>query len=399
MDKWIKFAVLYLGGVIVCLSQFKIVPVMHELAPFFQVSSSKLSWLMSVFSLAGLVLAIPGAAFLSRFGGKKLAVSIMVFLVIGNLLGALVAEHNFYLLLLSRIIEGISFSVTVMVGIVLISHWFPQHETGLPIGIYGTFPALGSLIAMNAFLPMMKLWGISSLWLSVAAVSVIGLVLYYWLLDAPEHVVKDTQQEKAKSSILAQAFKNKFVLTLAFSQGCMAFVLFTFIIIYPKIFIDFYQLSPESANFYASLFALFGIPFGALAGYLIDKTGKPGLITLLSFALMTLATLYTVFLQGHFTYVLQMFLLSTAISLASTSVMITVPKIVKQKELLGYSVSFVTQMYYIGNFVGAPLVLWVVETTGSWMMGIYLMTGVSLLGTLGIFYFVISSQLDKNKAV
>ncbi|MBP9483876.1 MAG: MFS transporter [Negativicutes bacterium] len=395
MNKWIKFIILYLGGVVVCLSQLKIVPVMDELSVFLGVPMSQLSWLMSIFSFAGLVLAIPGGAFLSRFGGKKLAVSIMAFLFLGNILGAFVVESNFYLLLASRAIEGISFSLTIMVGIVLISYWFPESESGLPIGIYGTFSALGSLIAMNVFRPMMDSFGIMSLWLSVAGVSLVGLVLFYLFLDAPEHVIKvDDQAGKAS---IREAAENKMVLVLAFSQGCMAFVLFTFITVYPQIFMGFYGLSPESANFYTSLFGLFGIPFGAVAGYAIDKTGKPGMVTFVSFAVMTLATLYTVFLNGSATYVIQVFLLSTAISLASTSVMITVPRIVKRKELLGYSLSFVTQMYYIGIFIGSPLVLWMVERS-SWVAGIYLMTGVSLLGTLGVFYFMISSNLDKKQS-
>ena len=392
LGKWGKFILLYLGGVVVCLSQLKIVPVMDELAIALNVPMSQLSWLMSVFSFAGLVLAIPGGAFLSRFGGRVLAVSIMFFLLLGNLMGAFFVESNFYMLLASRIVEGMSFSITIMVGIVLITYWFGEEKSGLPIGIYGTFSALGSLVAMNIFRPMLDQFGIQSLWYSVAAISVVGLGLFYVFIDAPEHVIK---VDDRKSASIGEAAENKSVLILALSQGCMAFVLFTFITVYPQIFMGFYQLSPDSANFYTSLFGLFGIPFGAVAGYIIDKTGKPGLVTLISFIVMTLSTLYTIFLSGPVTYVIQVFLLSTAISLASTSVMITVPRIVKRPELLGYSISFVTQMYYIGIFIGSPLVLWVVERS-SWVMGTYLMTAVSLLGTLGVLYFMWSDPYSAS---
>lgn len=391
MKKWWKFFLLYFGGVLVTLSQLKIVPVMDELSVLLNVSVSELTLLMSVFSLAGLLLAIPGGAVLSKFGGKKLALSIMFFLCVGNLLGAFAITSSFPLLLISRVIEGMAFSVIVMIGVVLINYWFPESETGLPIGIYGTFSAFGSMVAMNIFRPMMSMFGVTSLWYSCAVLSILGFLLFLFFIDAPQTITKEKGEKSSVLLGLKKSLENKGVVILSFAQGCMAFVLFTFLTIYPLIFMSYYSLSPEDSNFYTSLFGLFGIPFGAVAGFIIDKSGKPGLVTFLSFLLMTVATLWMAFLGGTASYIGQVFLLSTGISLASTCVYITVSRIVTDKSLLGYSMSFVSQMYYIGVFIGAPIVTRIAEST-NWQMGIFSLVFVSALGTLGTLYYFFQSK-------
>ncbi|MFD1899736.1 MFS transporter [Enterococcus termitis] len=86
-NKWIKFLLLYLGGVVVSLSQLKLVPIQNELGQELGIPLSLVSWLMSVFTVSGIFLAIPGGALVSRFGAKKLLVGLMCCLAVGNLWG------------------------------------------------------------------------------------------------------------------------------------------------------------------------------------------------------------------------------------------------------------------------------------------------------------------------
>ncbi|WP_348923149.1 MFS transporter [Enterococcus rotai] len=170
-NRWVKFLLLYLGGVVVSLSQLKLVPIQNELGADLAISISMVSWLMSIFTVSGIFLAIPGGAFVTRFGPKKLLVGLMGCLAIGNIWGAF--SKSFWSLLISRAIEGISFSMIIMVGIVLINFWFKDSSSGIATGIWGTFSALGSMLAMNLFKPLAKTYGLRSLWLIIAVLSVI----------------------------------------------------------------------------------------------------------------------------------------------------------------------------------------------------------------------------------
>lgn len=79
-------------------------------------------------------------------------------------------------------------------------------------------------------------------------------------------------------------------------------------------------------------------------------------ITLIVFILMTLSRLPMLNLQDFVSYVLQVFCLSDTIMMASSCVMVLVPKTVNSNQLVGYAVSFVNFLYYIGIIIGTPIV-------------------------------------------
>lgn len=383
-NRWVKFLLLYAGGVIVSLSQLKLVPIQNELGQDLGVSLSMVSWLMAIFTVSGIFLAVPGGAFITRFGPKKLLIGLMGCLAIGNLWGAF--SNNFWSLLISRAIEGISFSMIIMVGIVLINFWFKEGDSGIATGLWGTFSALGSMVAMNLFKPLSQAYGLHSLWLIIAGLSLILLCLYGIFLDEPTS--QSIVAQKEVKGTFKYAVANKSIWLLALAQGCMAFILFSFINLYPQIYTQQYGLSEMVANSYAGYFGLFGIPFGALAGYWIDKTKKGQTIIFCSFMLLLAATFWSGHLSSRFTFIAQLFALSAGASLSSSCVMILAPKVVKQDRLIGTSISFINLFYYIGIFIGTPIVTKISESSESWTTAIYLLSGVGAVALLAIFGFV-----------
>ncbi|MBO0441292.1 MFS transporter [Candidatus Enterococcus ikei] len=391
-NRWIKFLLLYVGGVIVSLSQLKLVPIQNELGQDLGVSLSMVSWLMAIFTVSGTFLAIPGGALVTQFGPKKLLVALMGCLAIGNIWGAL--SKGFWSLFISRAIEGISFSMIIMVGIVLINFWFNAGGSGIATGLWGTFSALGSMLAMNLFKPLSQTYGLRSLWWIIAGLSLFILCLYLFILDEPTS--RSIANEKKEAGSIKKAIENKSIWLLALAQGCMAFILFAFINLYPLIYAQYYGLSESLANNYTGYFGLFGIPFGALAGYLIDKTRKGKLIIFCSFVLMLAATFWMGHLSSSFTFIAQLFILSAGASLSSSCVMILAPKVVEDKRLIGASISFINLFYYIGIFIGTPLVTKVSEISQSWLPAIYLLGGIGILALLAVFGFI---RLNKAREI
>ncbi|BDR58955.1 MFS transporter [Xylocopilactobacillus apicola] len=390
---WFKFFLLYLGGVTISLSQLKIVPILTQINQSFHLSLTASAWLMSVFTFSAVFLALPGGGIVSKLGPKKLLIGLMGCLIFGNLLGLLAS--NYFWLLLSRFIEGIPFSMVIMVGIIFINNWFPDKNRGLATGIWGTFSAAGSLIAMNLFKPLATTFNLKAPWIFIIILGIILLLLYLQFFE------KDlaAADKENKGSVLKQLnpiIKNKGIWVLAIAQGSMAFVLYAFITLYPLLFTNFYHVSDNEANFLASLFGLFGVPFGLLAGFLMDRFSRRGkIITLISFGLMTLACLPMLWLNGTFTYILQVFFLSATIMMASSCVMVLAPKTVSSPQLVGYAVSFVNFLYYIGIIIGTPIVTKMIEI--SWASASVLLTGICLLGTLSILLFILFSRKEKEE--
>lgn len=383
-NRWLKFLLLYAGGVLVSLSQLKLVPIQNELGSELGVSLSTVSLLMSIFTVSGIFLAVPGGALVTRFGPKKLLIGLMGCLAIGNISGAI--STRFCSLLLSRALEEISFSMIIMVGIVFIHFWFQESNSGIPTGLWGTFSALGSMLAMNLFKPLVQAYGLRSLWFLIAGLSVLLLCLFFFLLDEPKN--QSIVEQKRMSGSFKKAIENKSIWLLALAQGCMAFILFAFINLYPQIYRQQYGLSESLANSYTGYFGLFGIPFGALAGYLIDRTKKGQVMIFCSFLLMLAATFWMGYLSSNVTFIMQLFALSAGASLSSSCVMILAPKVVKQDRLIGASVSFINLFYYVGIFVGTPIVTKLSEGDQSWQNSTYLLSGIGVIALLAVVGFV-----------
>lgn len=392
MNKWIKYFLLYLGGTIIGMSQLKITPVIKPLSEYLNTSLTQMSLLTSIFTISGIFIAIPGGMLVTKFGAKKLLIIVMSLLALGNVIG--IFSSSFSMLLFSRVIEGISFSTIVMIGVVLINYWFKDSpKLGVAIGLFTTFPAAASLISMNIFLPLSEKYGLFFSWYLIGILAVVLTVLYVLFIDGPKEAEESTSSQSLKK-LFVEATKNKRMWILGFLQGCMAFVLYAYIALYPVLFNDYYHLSQSTSNFYSGLFGLFGIPFGVVAGYLIDHSKRPGIVLTISFLMMSAACFFAPFLQGKsFNIIIQVFILSAGAMLASSSVTILVPKSSKKDSLIGYSMSFVNLFYYTSIVIGAPLISSIIENF-SWFIGLQILTLISVLGVLGSIIYTNLSQTN-----
>lgn len=71
-NRWFNFFILYLGGVLVSISQLKIVPIQNEIVQGMGFSFTSISWLMSIFTLSGIFLSIPGGKFIIKNRSPKI---------------------------------------------------------------------------------------------------------------------------------------------------------------------------------------------------------------------------------------------------------------------------------------------------------------------------------------
>lgn len=387
-NKWFKLMILYLGATALSMSQLKISPIQESLG----LELSSYTWLMSVFMVSALFLALPGGALISKFGAKTMGVVIMICLVLGNLLGALSVSAdsvtNFNLLLFSRILEGVSFSMINLIAMVQIGTWFKDGSSGIAIGIFGTFSATASMVGMNVYLPIFRGFGLPAVWYSTAALAGVAALGFFFLLD---NAVEEGGDDADKGSY-KEVFADKNTWFLSVAMGCMSFILFTFLAVYPRILTEVFNLTIEKANATSGLFGLFGVPFGFIAGIIVDKFKiKSTVLGIATGLLLALSCFLTISIPSSLVLV-QVFLLSAAISMFSSSVAISVPKTVKRPALIGQTFAVVYLFYYIGVFIGSPIIGKMVEASGSWTIGIVTMIAVGLLGAALMLYLTISGR-------
>jgi MFS family permease len=144
---WIILLVALLAGVAAPFNQFKVPPLMPVLMQRFQLDLGTAGLLMSIFSITGFVLALPAGLILQRLGPKVAGLIAVGCLAIGSALGTLAAGAGF--LLATRLIEGAGMGLISVVSPALIAIWFPPEKRGGPMGVWGTWVPLGSLIMFN----------------------------------------------------------------------------------------------------------------------------------------------------------------------------------------------------------------------------------------------------------
>ena len=369
-NPWFRFLILQCCAVTVSVSQLKVSAVMEQVAQGFSISMGAAAGLMSFFTVAGIVLAIPGAALMERMGAKRLLLLLMACLFAGNAVGAVAGAYP--MLMAGRLLEGVAYAMIIMVGIDLINTWFPHGGAGTATGIFNTFAAVGNFITLNGALMVVKRWNVRMLWWIGAALAAVDLILVLAFIPAEKPIPdrsrnRENDGNTAASStgaMVREAFRDKRLMSLGAAQMLMAFILFGFITCYPLLFTGYYHLAPEKANFYSSLNGLFGIPACIVCGILAEKTGNPCRVAMAG-AVGTVIAGFTMLILTPGTYVVHV--LASAVfpgGLVMTSIFCMVPAIAKRKESVGYYMAVVNLLYYTGVFFATPVMVKLMEV--SW---------------------------------
>lgn len=386
-NKWPMLGVLYLCAITIALGQLKIVPVMELVQAQLGITATQAGWLVSIFTLAGIAMAVPGAAVLKRLGAKNLLLLLMLLLCAGNVMGAMAT--GFIPLMAGRVIEGVAFSMILLAGLSMVNVWFADGAASTATGIFTTFTALGSFVMMNAAYPVVELLGLNALWWMVALLAAACFVLALLFIRMPP-----AGGPAEKGASLLEAVKNKKLWLLAACHFCISFLLFAFITTYPQLFTGFYGLAPTTANFYAGLYGLFGIPPCILCGMVIDKTGKPHLAAIAGCLLTILSCLLCVHLSAA-TYIPHILLTSISIGgLGLTANLCLAPGIAKAPAAIGYTMAIVNLAYYIGAFVCTPVVMGAVEASG-WPLASGILVGV---GVVALVFAVLLALVSRRPA-
>ena len=390
------FFILYCASMCVSLSQFKIVPILGQITETVGVSSADVSWLMSVFTVAGIILAIPAGGLISKFGPKKVVSIVVAAMICGNVIGVF-SLTNFPLLLLSRIIEGCSFAFVSIAGIVFINMWYPDKNTGLFVGIFMTFASIASVIALNTALPITSALGLASVWWIVAGISVVFEILF--ILIVKEAAPAAGEGGPVPKASIAPILRNGRVVCMALVAMTIGFILYFYLNNYPTVFTAVYGLDPASANLYGSFNGMFGIPFCIVGGFIIDRLGMKGtpIFMIVSFVCLAIACFITTSLTPDL-FVLHTLLTAAFPGLILTSYNYIVPLSVGNPIQIGYGVGFVNVLYNVGIFIGSPIVLYAVEGTGSWGIASTVLGAVAVFGLLCVIgYMILAKKAATNQ--
>jgi predicted MFS family arabinose efflux permease len=220
-------------------------------------------------------------------------------------------------------------------------------------------------------------------WWIIAGVAALCFILVKFILPpAPPEEFAEPSGEKP---LFRDAAKNGKVWFMAISHGCIAFIIFSYAYCYPVIFQNVYSLSSETANNYASLSGIFGIFFGITCGILIEKIGKPYVISFVGRIGIIITVALTLAL-GTSSLAYIMHILATALfggGICMTANLVIGPTLAKSPAHIGYTMSLINMLFYIGSVACSPVMLGLAAGPG-WGTAILVVVIVGIVATVPV---------------
>ncbi len=390
--RWVIFGVLMLAALTINASQLKISAIAAQVSAAFEVSLTQTALLTSIFTVAGVVLSIPGTFVMRMIGIRRMFITLLGFLLAGNVIGAV--APSFELLMASRVIEGFSCSLILPLGLSLISVLFDDPEASLASGTFSAATPLANFVIMNAALWLVDATGsIRAVWWVLAACSIVCLVIVAILVKgvdggsagdidgaAAESTAATPERPGALAS-LAKAYRNPALVLVCLAMLFLSFAVQGLVTCYAQIFVS-YGLPESTANWYSSLNGLFGIAIGIVAGAVVGRVGKPYLTALVAGILGIACTWYV----GHIvagTYVLCV--LGTAVTVggvAMTSVFVLAPRLAGHPSYVPLATGLLNACFYLGSLISTPVLTALSGNGSSWTVPAYVLAASSALFAL-----------------
>jgi MFS family permease len=373
----ILFLVLFMS-IAAPLNMFKAPGLAGTLMETFGLAPASFGWLMSIFTVMGIVLAFPAAGIMFKLGIKNTAVIALVSLIIGSIIGALSASYE--VLLAGRFLEGVSMGLISVTAPAAISKWFPKHKRGLALGIWTPWVPIGSIIMLNLANPIMSIidswtavWWFGALY--AAAMLVLWLAIYQDpekpIVDADESVPATGDEQTAEAGKGNKAALMISIWIVAFGWACFNIVqngtINTF---YPPYLMGVHGYAQPDAAFVTSVITMLAIPGCILAGWIIDRFKTLKWVMIAGYALIAIAGIWLFSWSAEWQMWLAVFLCGLFAPLATTSAFAAAPDIMGPAKA-GFGLAIIAFMQNIGTFAGG-LALGNLEVFFGWEIGSYL---------------------------
>ncbi|MDR2109585.1 MAG: MFS transporter [Coriobacteriales bacterium] len=375
---WIVALATIFAGISLALVQNKVAPCMTTLISAFSIDMATAGWLSSLFSLVGIVVALPASVILNRFGPKKGGAFALACAIIGSLVG--VFTNNAVVLMLTRIIEGIGVGLISVIGPSLIAMWFPESRRGLPMSVWGAYQMgaqavmffLGSTLTLN--------FGWQGMWWFALAVCVVALVFYLLCVKSPrpEDSYADVESTEVR---ISEGIKSPFtwlisLVTMLFCVGCFGFVNWI-----ATCWMEIFAWDEGQANMWVGFFSIGGLVAAVIIGAVLNKVRNRRLFGMIALVFYGVISLVGMNLPNPGLIVVFVVVYAFADAGFPCVLWTMAAQTVNKPELAGVAMGVVCVGFNVGILLGPPITGAVAEAWG-WFAASVLICAVCLAATV-----------------
>ncbi len=266
----------------VAVSQYKVPVILGDIMSRMGMDASTGSWLMSIFTFVGIVLALPTGSLAKRFGPKTMMLAAAVIVAVGAFIGALAGNGT--VLIVSRAIEGVAFIFVSICGPLAVQKYVAPEKRGTANGIWALYVCLGSVIGGVATPSLYAAAGFVGVWVIYALLAVVcGVICAVAVkfpggepasepaIATPQDAVQPQSQPERKAGY-ADLFKPN---TLLFYVAFLAFNMCLLTILsFSPTFLQQNGADSTLSGFISTLPMLLALVSSPLIGSFSDKLGR-----------------------------------------------------------------------------------------------------------------------------
>lgn len=219
-------------------------PLAAQIAHMFSLSVSQRTLLLATPVLLGSIMRIPVGILSDRYGGKKVYIILMLFVLIPLFLVPRV--HSFGMLLFVALLLGMN-GTSFAVGISYVSVWFPPQQQGLVLGI-ASLGNIGNAVSALTLPQIAAKWDFTMVYNVLIGMLIVLIVLFALLCK--EMPLDKSKTLKESLSVAKDA--NTWYLSLFYALTFGLFMSFSNLT--PTLLDGLFQMNPVTAGLWAAAF-------------------------------------------------------------------------------------------------------------------------------------------------
>jgi predicted MFS family arabinose efflux permease len=366
------------GGISLALVQNKVSPVINVLIDTFQISMATAGLLSSIFTVMGMVMALPAAIILKKMGPKIAGVLALSCAIIGSIIGLL--SDNIILLIASRVVEGSGVGIIAVLAPAVISMWFPPERRGLPMGIWGSWMMISQTVLFLVSTPIVEAIGWQGMWYLGLGSCVIAVLLFLLIVQSPPEQLNNAPVQGTEISML-EGLKSAPSWLLAASAACFTFCSFTFVSWVTPYWTEVTGWPIESTRNWVSLLYFVEIIYAVIVGFILNKVRKRKELGIAGFVVYGLVGLSAFLVTQSPLVVALVFIFPIFDALIPCICWVVGPETARSPAYIGISLGILNIGLNLGTLLSAPISGWLIEQTG-WSAAGWCLLAAAILGSI-----------------
>jgi MFS family permease len=357
--------VVLLAGIVLALIQCKVPSILPELTALFNLDARTASWLMSTFTIVGIVVAVPLGSLARRFGPKRILLVSGILAFGGSLLGAATLEGSVFIA--SRALEGIALTAVTICGPAILRSCIAPERIGAALGIWTMWFGVGSTAAGIVTPLVFAEHGYQIIWVVYAVLALIAVILVQVLIKVPikvpsgKKVGEPGKRRQSAGAVLAGADKPRYrellrpniaVFMVAFAVYCL--LVFSLVSYVPTV-LQLKGYEPISAGFISTIPLIVSVVSSPVLGMIYDKLHHLKLLLCISFVVLGVCVSLMFVITG--TPLILVAVISGLFGNSGASILLVgYLSLLPRQELMEQAMGIFILVQGVGQFLGSFLV-------------------------------------------